>query len=103
MGAWIECFNLSLDCREGGGGRYAVDDDLLPDLILSEAIGSRNGGSDSLLNGKAVVFENSGGRNVVLCNKAYMVVGGELNVGDQLFLDCSVDCIANGEVVGVIR
>jgi len=103
VGARIEGFNLSLDSGKGGSGGDAVNNDLLPDLILSEAVSSRNGGSDSLLNGKAVVFEDSRGWGVLLGDQEDVMVGGEFNVGNQLLLDCCIHSIADGEVVGVIR
>ena len=100
MGAWVVFFNLRLDCSEGGGSGDAVKDDLVPDFIFSEANGSGNGGSDCFLNNRAVVFEDRGGRCVILCEEEDMVVGGELNRCNHWFFDCSVDCIAYSEGVG---
>ena len=50
MGTRIEFLNLRLNCIEGGSGRDAVENDLVPDFILSEASGSGYGGSDGFLN-----------------------------------------------------
>ena len=50
MSAWVELFNLRLNSVECGSGGDAVENDLMPDFIFSEAGGSGYGGSDGFLN-----------------------------------------------------
>lgn len=103
MGAWVEFFNLRLNSGKGGGCGDAMEDDLVPDFVFSEANGCRDGGSSCFLNGRTMRFEDRGGRCVILGEEEDMVVGGEFDSCNKRFLDCIVDCIANGEGVGGIR
>ena len=50
VSARIELFNLRLNSVECGSGGDAVEDDLMPDFIFSEAGGSGYAGSDGFLN-----------------------------------------------------
>lgn len=102
MDAWVELFNFSLNSGESCSGGDAVEDDLVPDFIFSEASGSGDGDSDGFLNNRSVVLEDRGGRCIVLGDEKDMVVGGELNGCNKWLLNCCVECIADVEDVGII-
>ena len=72
---------MILESVEGAGGRNAVDDDLMPDLIISKSSGGRYGGSDGFLNGRAVGFEDREGRGIVFANKLDVMTHCELDSG----------------------
>ena len=74
----------------------------MPDFVFSEANGSWNDVSDGFLNNGSMVFEDRGGRCVILGEEEDVVVGGELNGCNKWFLNCSVEGIAYGEGVGII-
>jgi len=87
---------------EGTGSGNAMDDNLVPDFLLPKAGSFRYGCSDGFLTGRAVGLEDTEGGGVVSDDKLDVVVCGELYGGNKRFLNCRVDGIANGEVVGVI-
>src|SRR5438270_4942861 len=87
----------------GAGSRNAVNDDLVPDLILPEASSCGYVGSDGFLNCRAVGLEDRACWGVVFGNKAYVVVGSELYCCHKRFLNSRVDGIAYGKVVGSVR
>ena len=95
--------DLRLDSVEGTGSWDAVDDDFMPDLIIPKTSGGGYGGSDGFLNGRAVSFEDREGRSVVFSDKFDIVVGGELYCGNKWFLNCRVDSVAYGKIVGIVR
>jgi len=99
----VEVLEFRLDGVEGTGSGNAMDDNLGPDFILPKAGCCRYGFSDSFLNGRAVGFEDRECGGVVFGDKLDVVVCGELYGGNKRFLNCRVDGIANGEVVGVVR
>ena len=80
-----------------------MDDNFVPDFILPKAGCCRYGCSDGFLNGRTVGFEDRGSWSIVSGDKADIVVGGELYGSNKGFLNCRVDSIAYGEVVGVVR
>ena len=47
-------------------------------------------------------FEDREGRSVVFGDEFDVVVGGELYSCNERLLNCRVDCIAYGEVVGIV-
>jgi len=98
----VEVLDFRLDSVEGTGSGNARDDKLVPDFILPMAGCCRYGGSDACLNARAVGFEHRDGGGVVFSDKLDVVVCGELYGGNKRFLNCRVDGIANGEVVGVV-
>jgi len=98
----VEVLDFRLDSVEGTGSGNAMDDNLVPYFILSEASCCRYGCSDGFLNGRVVGFEDREGGGVVFGNKLDVVVCSELYGSNKRFLNCRVDGIANGEVVGVV-
>ena len=98
----VEVLNFRLDSVKGAGGRNAVNDDLMSDLIIPKTSSGRYGCSDGFLNGRAVSFEDREGRSIVFGNKLDVVTGGELYCSNKSLLNCRVDSIAYGEVVGVV-
>jgi len=98
----IEGLDFRLDSVEGTGSGKAMDDNLVPDFILPKASCCRYGCSDGFLNGRVVGFEDREGGGVVFGDKLDVVVCGELYSGNKRFLNCRVDGIVNGEVVGVV-
>ena len=102
MNARVEFLNLRFYSVKGGLGGDAVEDDLMPDFIFSEASGSGDSGSDCFLNGRSVVFENRGSWCIILGDEEDMMVGCELNCSNKRFLNCCVEVIADGEGVSVI-
>ena len=103
MDSRVEVLDFRLDGREGAGSRSAMDDNLVPDFILPETSCRGYSCSDGFLNGRAVGFEDRGGRSVVFSDQAYVVVGGELYGCYKRFLNSRVNSVAYGEVVGVVR
>ena len=102
MDTRVEVLDFRLDSMEGTGSGNAMDDNIVPDFILSKAGCCRYSCSNGFLNGRAVGLEDREGRGVVFGDKLYVVVGGDLYGRNKRFLNCRVDGIANGEVVGVV-
>ena len=102
MDTWVEILDFSLDTAEGSRGKNSMDDNLVPDFILPKTGCCRYGGSDGFLNGRAVRFEDREGRSVVFGNKFDVMVGGELYRSNKRFLNCRVNGITDGEVVGIV-
>jgi len=94
--------DFRLDSGKGTGGRNTVDDNLVPDFILSKSSCGRYGGSDGFLNGRAVRFEDREGRSIVFGDKFDVMVGSELYSSNRRLLDCRVDSVSDIEVVGVV-
>ena len=80
-----------------------MDHNLVPDFILPKTGGCRYSGSDGFLNGRAVRFEDREGRSIVFGDKFDHMVGSELYSSNKRLLDCRVDSVSDGEVVGVVR
>ena len=80
-----------------------MNDDLMPGLIIPKTSGRGYGGSDGFLNGRAVSFEDREGRSIVFGDKLDVVTGCELYCSNMWLLNCRVDSIAYGEVVGIVR
>ena len=79
-----------------------MNDDLVPDLIIPKTSGRGYGGSDGFLNGRALSFEDREGRSIVFGDKFDVVTGGELYCSNKWLLNCRVDSIVYGKVVGVV-
>ena len=102
MDTRVEVLDFRLDSVEETGSGNAMDDKIVPDFVLPKAGCCRYGCSDSFLHGRAVGFEDREGSGVVLGDELDVVVCGELYSSNKRFLNCRVDGIANGEVVGVV-
>ena len=98
----VEVLDFRLDSAKGTGSWNAIDNNLVPDFILPKAGCYRYGCTDGFLNGRVVGFEDREGGGVVFGDKLDIVVCGELYGGNKRFLNCRVDGIVNGEVVGVV-
>jgi len=103
MDARVEVLDFRLDSGKGNGGRNAVDDNLVPDCILTKTGYCRYGGSDGFLNGRAMRFEDREGRSIVFSDKFDVMVGSEHYSSNKRLLDCKVDSVSDIEVVGVVR
>jgi len=99
----IEVLNFRLDSGKGTTGRNAVDDNLVPDFILPKSGCCTYGGSDGFFNGRVGRFEDREGRSIVFGDKFDVMVGIELYSSNKRLLDCRVDSVSDGEVVGVVR
>ena len=102
MDTRVEVLDFRLDSFEGTSSGNAMDDNLVPDFILSKTGCCRYGCSNGFLNGRLVGFEDRDGTGVVFGDKLDVVVCGELYGGNKRVLNWTVDSIANGEVVGVV-
>ena len=98
----VEILDLSLDRVEGIGGRNPMDDNLVPDFILPKTSCCRHGGSNGFLNGRAMRLEDREGRSIVFGNELDVMVGSELYGGNKRLLNCRVNGITDGEVVGIV-
>jgi len=99
--AGVEVLNFRLDTGKRTGGMKAMEDNLVPDFLLPETSCYRYDGSDGFLNGRAVGFEDREGRSIVFGDKFDVKVGSELYSINKRLLDCRVDKVSNGKVVGV--
>jgi len=98
LDARVEVLDFRLDSGKGTGGRNAVDDNLVPDFIGPKSGCCRYG----VLNGRVVRFEDREGRSIVFGDKFDVMVGSELYSSNKRILDCRVDSVSDGEVVGVV-
>jgi len=101
--AKVEVLHFRRDSAKGTGGRNAVDDNLVPDFILPKTGCCRYGGSDGFLNAIVVRFEASECMSIVFGDRFHVMVGSELYSSNQRLLDCRVDSVCDGQVVGVVR
>jgi len=98
----VEVLDFRLDSVEGTGSGNAMDDNLVPDFILPKFSCCRYGGSDGFLNCRAVRFEDREGRSIVFGDNFDVMVGSELYSSNKRLVDCRVDSVSDGEVVGVV-
>ena len=103
MDTSVEVSHFRLDSGKGTGGRNAMDDNLVPDLILPKSGCCMYSGCDGFLNGSAVRFEDREGRSIVFADRFDVMVCSELYSSNKRLLDCRVDNVSHGEVVGVVR
>ena len=103
LDARVEVLDFRLDSSKETGGRNARDDNIVPDFILPKSSCSRYGGSDVFLNGRTVRFEDREGSSIVFGDRFDVMVGSKLNSSNKRLLDCRVDSVSDGEVVGVVR
>jgi len=101
--ARVQVLDFRLDRDTGTEGRNAMDYHLVPDFILPKTSCCMYGGSDGFLNGRAVRFEDREGRGIVFGQEFDVMVGSEVLSSNKRLLDCSVDSVSDGEVVGVVR
>jgi len=99
----VEVLDFRLDSGKGSGGRNAVGDNLVPDIILSKTGCCRYGGSNGFLNSRLVRFEDREGRSIVFVDRFDVMVGSELYSSNKRLLHCRVDSISDSAVVGVVR
>ena len=82
----VEVLNYTLDSVKRTGGRNAMNDDLMPDLIIPKTSGRGYGGSDGFINGRTVSFEDREGRSIVFGDELDVVTGGELYCSNKSLL-----------------
>jgi len=80
-----------------------MDTNLVPDFTLPKSGCCRYSDSDGFLNGRVVRFEAREGRSIVFGDEIDVMVGGELYSSNMKLLDCRIDSICDGEIVGVVR
>ena len=101
--ARVKVLGFRTDSGIGTGGRNTVDGNLVPDFILPKTSCCRYGGFDGFLNGRTVQFEDPEGRSIFFGGKFDVMVDSELYSSNKRLLDCRVDSVSDGEVVGVVR
>ena len=103
LDARVEVLDFRLASSKGSIGRNAVDYNLVADFILPKTGCCRYSGSDGFLNGSVVRFEDREGMSIVFGDKFDVMVGSELYSSNNRLLDCRVDSVSDGQVVGVVR
>jgi len=102
LDARVEVLDFGLNSGKGTGGRNAMDDNLVSDFILPKSGCTRYDRSDGFRNGRTVRFEDRKGRSIVFGDKFDVMVHSKLNSSHKRLVDCRVDRISDGEVVGVV-
>jgi hypothetical protein len=92
VSAWVEVLDFRLDGVKGTGSGDAVDDDLVPDLILPKANCCWYMGSDGFLNGKRYDLrtEVAGVLSLVIRRMLWLVVNSMVAISGFLIAELIV-------------